>query len=115
MPAAFATNSIELRKPTNGQNASSEGATPRNKFEKAEREYLALEAESKKLDMVASGANERISSTQRELDTARKLLEGKSEDMSTPKKGSLPAMCFRPRMVWSLPVEASPVTTSILQ
>lgn len=62
-----------------------EGATPRNKFEKAEKEYLALEAESKKLDAVASGADERISSTQRELDAARKLFEGKSEDVDHAK------------------------------
>ena len=62
-----------------------EGAAPRLTFEKAEKEYLALEAESKKLDAVAASAEERISSVSRELDAARKLLEGKSEDVDHAK------------------------------
>ena len=59
------------------------GATPRLVFEKAQNEYTALEAESKKLDLVSSSADERITSVQRELDAARKLLQGKSEDLET--------------------------------
>ena len=56
-----------------------EGATPRLTFEKAQKEYIALEAESKNLDAVAVAADERISSVSRELDAARKLLEGKAD------------------------------------
>lgn len=59
----------------------SEGATPRLTFEKAQKDFLVLEAENKSADAVASGAEERISSTQRDLDAARKLLENKAEDM----------------------------------
>ena len=63
-----------------------EGATPRLTFEKAEREFQALEAESKNLDSVATAAEERISTTQRDLDAARKLLENKSEDLDIAKE-----------------------------
>ena len=66
-----------------------EGATPRLTFEKAEKEYIALEAESKKLDAVAVSAEERISSVSRELDSARKLLEGKSEDWTMQGPGGV--------------------------
>lgn len=59
----------------------SEGATPRRTFEKAEKEYLALEAAAKNVDAVAVAAEERVGLTQRELDTARKLLEGKMADL----------------------------------
>jgi multidrug resistance efflux pump len=62
-----------------------EGATPRLTFEKAEKEYVALEAEAKNLDAVAAAAEERISSVSRELDAARKILEGKSEDVEVAK------------------------------
>jgi multidrug resistance efflux pump len=63
-----------------------EGATPRLTFEKAEKEFQALEAESKNLDSVATVAEERISNTQRDLDAARKLLENKTEDLDTAKE-----------------------------
>ena len=63
----------------------SEGATPRRIFEKAQTEYEALAAESKKLDAVAASSDERISSLQRELDAARKVLEGKAEDAEAAK------------------------------
>ncbi len=58
-----------------------EGATPRRNFERAQKDYVALEAETKSHDAVAAGAEERITSTQNELDAAKKLLEGKSEDV----------------------------------
>lgn len=58
-----------------------EGATPRRVFDKAEKDYTALAAESKQLDEVAKQSEERISSASRELDSARKLLEGKLADM----------------------------------
>ena len=71
-----------------------EGATPRLTFEKAQKEYIALEAESKNLDAVAVAADERISSVSRELDAARKLLEGKADGCgsgrnSTPGSGEV--------------------------
>ena len=59
----------------------SEGATPRNTFEKAEKDFHALEADSKNLDAVAAAAEERITSLQLELDNARKVLDGKSQDL----------------------------------
>jgi HlyD family secretion protein len=62
-----------------------EGATPRLTFEKAQKEYIALQAESKNLDAVAVAADERISSVSRELDAARKLLEGKATDAEAAK------------------------------
>lgn len=58
-----------------------EGATPRRTFEKAEKEYIALEAESANLEAVASAAEERVSTTQRDLDAARKLLQNRAEDL----------------------------------
>ena len=58
-----------------------EGATPRRNFERAQKEHIALEAETRNHDAVAAGAEERITSTQNELDAAKKLLEGKSEDV----------------------------------
>jgi macrolide-specific efflux system membrane fusion protein len=62
-----------------------EGATPRQVFEKAEKEYTSLLAESKQLAEVAKQSEERISSASRELDSARKLLEGKLADMEAAK------------------------------
>jgi multidrug resistance efflux pump len=58
-----------------------EGATPRLVFEKAEREFIALEAESKNLDQVATQAEERLDTLQRELDTARKFVHDKTDDL----------------------------------
>ena len=62
-----------------------EGATPRLTFEKAQKEYMALQAESKNLDAVAVAADERISSVSRELDATRKILEGKATDAEAAK------------------------------
>lgn len=62
-----------------------EGATPRLTFEKAQKEYIALQAESKNLDAVAVAADERISSVSRELDATRKILEGKATDAEAAK------------------------------
>jgi multidrug resistance efflux pump len=58
-----------------------EGATPRRVFEKAEQEYRALEDESASLSAVAKQAVERVSTTQRDLDAAKKLLDGRNEDL----------------------------------
>ena len=61
----------------------SEGATPRKDFEKAEKDFKALEAESANLTEVARNAEERVSSLNRDLDAARKLLEGRAADMES--------------------------------
>jgi multidrug resistance efflux pump len=57
-----------------------EGATPRQVFEKAEKEYEALVGQSKDLDAVARAADDRVSSLSRELDAARRLLDDKLAD-----------------------------------
>ena len=62
-----------------------EGATPRRDFEKAEREFTALEAESQTLDTLAKQSEERIVTLNRELDAARKTLTDKSEDVEAAK------------------------------
>jgi multidrug resistance efflux pump len=63
-----------------------EGATPRLTFEKAQKEFQGLEVESKNLDAVATVAEDRVGTTQRDLDTARKMLETKSEDLDVAKE-----------------------------
>jgi HlyD family secretion protein len=58
-----------------------QGATPRRTYEKAESDFAAVEAESKSLNAVAEASEERVTALSRDLDAARKLLEGKSEDL----------------------------------
>jgi multidrug resistance efflux pump len=60
-----------------------EGATPRLVYEKAEKDYRSLEQESQTLTTAAQHAEERVSSMQRDLDAARKLLEAKNEELET--------------------------------
>lgn len=63
-----------------------EGATPRLQFEKAERDFKTLTAEAETIQAVAAQADERVSSLTRELDTARKLLQAKSDDVEGAKE-----------------------------
>jgi multidrug resistance efflux pump len=63
-----------------------QGATPRKVFEKAEAEFKTAEQESRNLDVLSQASDERISSLSRELDTARKILESKSEDLEAAKE-----------------------------
>jgi multidrug resistance efflux pump len=58
-----------------------EGATPRRVFEKAEKDYRALEEESASLSAVAKQAVDRVSTIQRDLDAAKKLLDARNEDL----------------------------------
>lgn len=58
-----------------------EGATPRNVFERAKKDFKQSESESKSLTAVSQKADERVDNMQRELDTARRLLEGKEADL----------------------------------
>jgi multidrug resistance efflux pump len=62
-----------------------EGATPRLKFEKAEREFQALQKESENLDQLAAQSEERVSALNRELDAARKTLQDKAEELEGAK------------------------------
>ena len=62
------------------------GATPRLTFEKAQKEYKALEAESKNLDAVAEAADERISSVSRDWTQLARLLENKSDRCGSGRK-----------------------------
>jgi multidrug resistance efflux pump len=62
------------------------GATPKNTFLKAEKDYLALQTETKNADVLAASAEERVTTLQRELDNARKLLEAKAEDLEKAKQ-----------------------------
>jgi multidrug resistance efflux pump len=62
-----------------------EGATPRLKFEKAEREYQALQKESENLDQLATQSDERVSALNRELDAARKTLQDKADELEGAK------------------------------
>jgi multidrug resistance efflux pump len=62
-----------------------EGATPRLVFEKAEREFQALQAASGNLDQVATQSEERVTSLTRELDGARKVLQDKAEELEGAK------------------------------
>jgi multidrug resistance efflux pump len=57
-----------------------EGATPRLTWEKAEREYANAQVEFQTLDAVAKQVAERIDSTTKELDNARKALEEKRQE-----------------------------------
>lgn len=63
----------------------SEGATPRLTYEKAEKDYRAIEAEAKNLAAVSEHADQRVSTLQRDLDTARRLLETKTTDLEAAK------------------------------
>jgi multidrug resistance efflux pump len=62
-----------------------EGATPRQVYEKAEKEYEAIVTESKDLDTVARQADERVAALTRDLDAARRLLEDKLQDAEAAK------------------------------
>jgi multidrug resistance efflux pump len=58
-----------------------EGVTPRLTFEKAGQEYSSVKAESQKLVETARKAAERVDSTTRELDPARKALAQKTNEL----------------------------------
>lgn len=58
-----------------------EGVTPRLAYEKAEHEYNSLKAEARNLSEIAKKAAERVDSTTRELDPARKALAQRTSDL----------------------------------
>jgi multidrug resistance efflux pump len=59
----------------------SQGATPRNDFEKAQREFSAIERERNGLGNVAGQAEERVANLTRELDLLRRHLDAKTEEL----------------------------------
>lgn len=63
-----------------------EGATPRLTFEKAEKDYQLAKAESESLDDLARQVVERVSSLNRELDAARRMLEEKQLQLEDAEK-----------------------------
>jgi HlyD family secretion protein len=58
-----------------------EGATPRLKFERSEREYNEARTESEALSTLAGNAASRVEALQRDLDAARKTLAEKTQDL----------------------------------
>jgi multidrug resistance efflux pump len=58
-----------------------EGVTPRLTYEKAEHEYTLLKAAAQNLEETARKAADRVDSTTKELDPARKLLAQKTSDL----------------------------------
>ena len=63
----------------------SEGATPRRTFEKAEAEFQSLETEAGQLSELARQADDRVQTLQRDVDAARKLLDGTTSDLEAVK------------------------------
>lgn len=60
-----------------------EGATPRLTYEKAEKEYESLKAETDALTGMAQASQARLDVTQKNLDEARRLLAEKQKDFDT--------------------------------
>jgi multidrug resistance efflux pump len=54
-------------------------------FEKAEKDFQTLEQESRNLSEVAQNADARVSALNRDLDAARKILEGRLADAESSK------------------------------
>ena len=63
-----------------------EGATPRLAYEKTEREYKQIKIEYDSSAEVAKIADDRIASLNRDLDVAKKLLEGRMEELENAKE-----------------------------
>ncbi|MDQ6760310.1 MAG: HlyD family secretion protein [Acidobacteriota bacterium] len=62
-----------------------EGATPRLVFEKAEKDYNSLKADSESLEQLARRAEDRLNDLGKELENAKKLADSKSEDAAEAK------------------------------
>lgn len=63
-----------------------EGATPRLTFEKAEKEFKQIKSEYESVADVARSADERVATLNRDLDAAKKLLDGKTQDLENAKE-----------------------------
>lgn len=62
-----------------------EGATPRLVFEKAEKEYNSLRADSESLEQIARTAEDRVSAITKELEGARTIAQAKVQDADEAK------------------------------
>jgi HlyD family secretion protein len=62
-----------------------EGATPRLTFEKAEKDFVAAEAEFNSAQAVSKGADEKVSSLAREGDLAKKIVDAKTQELEQAK------------------------------
>jgi multidrug efflux pump subunit AcrA (membrane-fusion protein) len=62
-----------------------EGATPRLTYEKAQADYERAKTERDNLESLAQHVAERIASSQKDLDNARKLLDSKTGDLDQAK------------------------------
>ncbi len=65
-----------------------EGATPRLAYEKAEREYKQMRGEYDNSNEAAKVADDRVMSLNRDLDAAKKLLEGRNDDLENARQES---------------------------
>lgn len=63
-----------------------EGATPRLAFEKAEREFKQIKTDYDNTSEAAKVADDRVASLNRDLDAAKKLLEGRNEELENAKE-----------------------------
>jgi multidrug resistance efflux pump len=63
-----------------------EGATPRLVFEKAEKEFKQIKAENDSAVEVARAADDRVATLNRDLDAAKKLLDGKNEELENAQE-----------------------------
>jgi multidrug resistance efflux pump len=63
-----------------------EGATPRLTFEKAEKEFKEVKAEYESASEVARVSEERVSTLNRDLDAAKKLLDGRNEELENARE-----------------------------
>lgn len=58
-----------------------EGATPRLTYEKAEKDFKEVKVEYESVSEVARVADERVATLNRDLDAAKKLLDGRNEEL----------------------------------
>jgi multidrug resistance efflux pump len=72
------------------------GATPRRVFEKAESDFNAAQAEAKSMTELAAAADERVSSTVKELDAARKILDELTHDLEDAEAGAAAGVVLSP-------------------
>jgi multidrug resistance efflux pump len=64
-----------------------EGVTPRLAYEKTEREYNSLKAAAQNLAATAKNATDRVDSSTKDLDPARKALAQKTSDLEDAEAG----------------------------
>ncbi|MDZ4802871.1 MAG: efflux RND transporter periplasmic adaptor subunit [Bryobacteraceae bacterium] len=73
-----------------------EGATPRQKAERAETEFKNLQSDLTSLEGVARGSESRLASLQQTLDNSRRNLEARTEDLESAKARVESGQIFSP-------------------